>query len=123
MSPTKTEVQGSIVWVWVLQKREPRITGIMWLISHNQWLKKPRMPSTMSGDYFIGVIGEMLEAISWASEVVAANEPQSLNSGGGKIIYLKWSMASNQIMSSIKSSKQFKPEEKGKILKWKVEFS
>ena len=47
------------------------------------------MPSTMSGDYFIGVVGEMLEAISWASEVVAVNEPQSVNSGGGKIIYLK----------------------------------
>ena len=27
--------------------------------------------------------------ISWAPEVVAANEPQSVNSGGGKIIYLK----------------------------------
>ena len=47
------------------------------------------MPSTMSDDYFKGVVGEMLEAISWAPEVVAANEPQSLNSGGGKIIYLK----------------------------------
>ena len=77
------------LWVCVLQKRlwEPRIAT-----EFSQSLTKKAenaIDNVRRGDYFIGVVGEMLEAISWALEVVAANEPQSVNSGGGKIIYLK----------------------------------